>query len=311
MSAPASPPRPSAARARGDGSHARRPAGYLLAAGAATSWGAQTIVAKLLLTSGLPATSLVSTRTAIAALVLTTALALVRPELLRVSPRILWRLALLGIAGMSLSNYTYYVTLSLIPVAMAAILLYMTPLFVLAGGVLFLREPLRRQDVLAAAVTIVGAVLLVRAYEPSGLRVSLVGLALGIFNAISFAFLNLWTKALPGRLSPWTVLVYAFIAGTLFWLPIAPPWWVVLEPQPASVWLGIGIVTVFGTLLPYALYFAALARISATHVSVTSTLEPVVSGLVAFAVLGETLAPPQLAGGALVLAGIGLLHLRR
>ena len=40
-------------------------------------------------------------------------------------------------------------------------------------------------------------------------------------------------------------------------------------------------------------------------------LEPVVAGLAAFAMLGETLAPPQLAGGALVLAGIGLLHLRR
>ena len=172
MSAPASPPRPSAARATGDGTHPHRPAGYLLAAGAATSWGAQTIVAKLLLTSGLPATSLVSTRTALAALFLTAAIALARPALLRVSPGALWRLALLGIAGMSLSNYTYYLTLSLIPVAMAAILLYMTPLFVLAGGVLFLREPLRRQDVLAAAVTIVGAVLLVRAYEPSGLRVS-------------------------------------------------------------------------------------------------------------------------------------------
>jgi probable blue pigment (indigoidine) exporter len=68
----------------------------------------------------------------------------------------------------------------------------------------------------------------------------------------------------------------------------------------------------FGTLLPYARYFAALARISAAHVSITSTLEPVVSGLVAFAVLGETLAPPQLAGGGLVLSGIAILqHLRR
>jgi drug/metabolite transporter (DMT)-like permease len=66
------------------------------------------------------------------------AIALARPALLRVSPGALWRLALLGIAGMSLSNYTYYLTLSLIPVAMAAILLYMTPLFVLAGGVLSL-----------------------------------------------------------------------------------------------------------------------------------------------------------------------------
>ena len=146
MSEPASPPRPSAARATGDGSHSQRPAGYLLAAGAATSWGAQTIVAKLLLTSGLPATSLVSIRTTVAAIVLAAATALLRPGLLRVSGSDLWRLALLGIAGMSLSNYTYYLTLSLIPVAMAAILLYMTPLFVLAGGVLFLRERLRGRE---------------------------------------------------------------------------------------------------------------------------------------------------------------------
>jgi drug/metabolite transporter (DMT)-like permease len=283
----------------------------VLAAGAATSWGAQTIVAKLLLTSGLPATWLVSARTALAVIVLTAATALVRPGLLRVHPGDLWRLALLGTAGMSLSNYTYYLTLTLIPVAMAAILLYMTPLFVLAGSILFFRERLRRQDLLAAAVTIVGAVLLVRVYESSAIRVNALGLTLGIFNAISFAFLNLWAKTLPPRLSPWTVLVYAFAAGTLFWLPLSPPWQILLTSQPTSVWLGLGIVTVFGTLLPYALYFAALTRISAAHVSVTSTLEPVVSGIVAFAVLGEILAPPQLAGGALVLAGIALLHVRR
>lgn len=283
----------------------------MLAAGAAISWGAQTIVAKVLLTSGLPAAWLVSTRTALAAIVLTAATALARPRLLRVDPGDVWRLALLGTAGMSLSNYTYYLTLTLIPVAMAAILLYMTPLFVLAGSVLLFRERLRPQDILAAAATIVGAVLLVRAYESSAVRVNALGLALGIFNAISFAFLNLWAKTLPRRLSPWTVLLYAFVAGTLFWLPLAPPWQTFLVPQPTSVWLAVGIVTVFGTLLPYAFYFAALARISAAHVSVTSTLEPVVSGAVAFAVLGETLAPPQLAGGALVLAGIALLHVRR
>jgi threonine/homoserine efflux transporter RhtA len=182
---PTSRPRPSTARAVGSAPHALRPTGYLLAAGAATSWGAQVIVVKLLLTSGLPATSLVSTRTALAAITLTATIALVRPGLLRVSPGNLWRLALLGIAGMSLSNYTYYLTLSRIPVAMAAILLYMTPLFVLAGGVLFFRERLHGRDVLAAAVTIIGAALFVRVWEPAGLRANTLGIVLGIFNAIS------------------------------------------------------------------------------------------------------------------------------
>jgi hypothetical protein len=58
---------------------------------------------------------------------------------------------------------------------------------------------------------------------------------------------NLWDKTLPASLSPWTVLVYAFVTGALFWLPIAPPWWLLLGSHPAWVWLGVGIVTVFGT----------------------------------------------------------------
>jgi drug/metabolite transporter (DMT)-like permease len=128
---------------------------------------------------------------------------------------------------------------------------------------------------------------------------------LGTFNAIAFAFLNLWAKMLPASLSPWTVLVYALVTGALFWLPIAPLWWLLLGSHPAWVWLGVGIVT--GTLLPYAL----LLRPRAHQRAPRERREPVVSGLVAFAVLGETLAPPQLASGALVLAGIGLLHLRR
>jgi drug/metabolite transporter (DMT)-like permease len=314
VSAPDDDPRPRAYRGTGLGpgaTHRGGLAGYALAAAAATSWGAQSIVAKMLLVAGLPPASLVSTRTALATVLLVTAVALVRPVLLRVAPRDAWRLAVLGVLGMSLSNYTYYVTLTKIPVAMAALLIYMAPLFVLAAGVLFLGERLRGTDVMGAVVTLVGAALLVRVYEPSALRLNMAGLALGVFNAMSFAFFNLWAKRLPPGLPPWTVMTYSFAAGTLFWLALAPPWTVFLAPQPPQVWLGIAVVTVFGTLLPFALYLAALRRISAAHASVTCTLEPVVAGLAAFAVLGETLAWPQLAGGALVLVGIAILHARR
>ena len=66
-------------------------------------------------------------------------------------------------------------------------------------------------------------------------------------------------------------------------------------------------------IVGYALAATAATSWGAQSIvaKLTSTLEPVVSGVVAFAVLGETLAWPQLAGGALVLTGIGLLHLRR
>lgn len=284
--------------------------GYLLVAAAATSWGAQSVVAKLLLVGGLAPSALVSTRTALACLILASALAAVKPALLRVGARDLGRLAVLGVAGMALSNYTYYFALTRIPVATAALLVYTSPIIVLAASVGLQGEPLRRRDVLAAAVTLLGAALVVRAYEPAALRVNLVGIAAGVVNAFAFAFYNLWARTLAPRLSPWTMLAYSLAAAALVWLPLAPPWALVLVSHPPMVWLGLGVVVVFGTLVPFALYLSGLARISAAHASLTSTIEPVVAAGMALAVLGEALGPLQVVGGALVIAGVATLRAR-
>lgn len=295
--------------------HGRRTGliGYLLVAGAATSWGAQSVVAKLLLTSpsgGLPAISLVSTRTALAFMILALVLVGVKPALLRVSGRDLGRLALLGVVGVALSNYSYYFALTRIPVAIAALMIYTAPLLVLAATVLIYGEPLRRAEVLAAVVTLAGAALVVRAYEPAALQVNLAGIAASLVTALAFAFYNLWAKTVAPRVSPWTMLAYSLGTAAAFWLPFARPWDVFLAPHSPAVWGGLAIVTVFGTLVPFALYLAGLARISAAHASVTSTVEPVVAATVAFLVLGEILVWPQVVGGALILVGIGLLHVR-
>lgn len=285
-------------------------AGYVLVAAAATSWGAQAVVAKLLLTSGFDPSSLVSTRTALAGLILVATLAGLKPELLRVTGRDLGHLAVLGTVGMALSQYTYYFALTRIPVATVLLVAYTSPLLVLAATVVIYGEPLRRRDLAAAAVTLGGAGLVVRAYEPALLRPSAAGLLASAFCAAGFAFYSLWAKRVSPRVSPWTTLTYSLATAAAFWLPLAPPWTLLLRPHPPAAWAGIAVVVLFGTLVPFGLYLAGLSRISAAHASVTATLEPVVAAIVAFLVLGEGLEWPQLLGAGLILAGIALLHAR-
>ena len=287
-----------------------RLAGYLLVAGSAASWGAQAVVVKLLLGAGTPAAGLVSTRTALAAVLVVGTLLAVNPGLLRVERADLVRLVVLGLIGMAFSNYTYYFALQRIPVATAALLLYTAPLIVLGASVVFLGEPPERRDVLAAALTLAGAALVVRAYQPAGLRLDPAGVTASILNAFAWAFYSLWGKTLSPRVPPWTIMAYSLATGTAFWLLVAPPWRLLLVPHPPVVWVGIAVVTIFGTLVPFAMFLAGLARITAAHASVTATVEPVVAAGVAFAVLGESLDWPQVVGGALILAGIGLLHAR-
>lgn len=53
-----------------------------------------------------------------------------------------------------------------------------------------------------------------------------------------------------------------------------------------------------------ALFFAGLERVGPTGTSILSTLEPVVTVMLAFLVFGESLGPVPLAGGALVLLAV-------
>jgi drug/metabolite transporter (DMT)-like permease len=58
------------------------------------------------------------------------------------------------------------------------------------------------------------------------------------------------------------------------------------------------------------MFFAGLDRVGPTTASILSTVEPVVTVLLAFLVFGETLAAVQLAGGALVVAAVLALAVR-
>ena len=67
-------------------------------------------------------------------------------------------------------------------------------------------------------------------------------------------------------------------------------------------WLAaLALVSTVGAV---ALFFAGLRRVGPTAASILSTVEPVVTVALAFAVFGESLSPAQLTGGALVLAAV-------
>lgn len=284
--------------------------GYLLVAAAAISWGAQSAIAKLLLTSGSSPAALVSARTATAFLLMAAALGLADRRLLRTRPRELGHLALLGIVGMAVSQYGYYAALTRIPVATALLIIYTSPLFVLAASVLWDREPLRPGDVIAAVVTLAGTGLVVRAHGTGSLGFHAVGVMAAILSALTFAFYSLWARRMAPRVSPWTGLTYSLGCAAVFWIPVAPPWAFLSAEHAPRMWLSFAVVVVFGTLVPFGLYLAGLRWISAAHANITSTIEPVVAAAGAYVVLGEALAWPQLVGGLLVLSGVGALQVR-
>ena len=66
-----------------------------------------------------------------------------------------------------------------------------------------------------------------------------------------------------------------------------------------------------GAILPFGLYYEGINRIRSTRASITSTVEPIVAGVLSFVFLGEVMGPLQIAGGRLVIGAIILLQVKQ
>nr|WP_273482957.1 DMT family transporter [Kribbella italica] len=71
-----------------------------------------------------------------------------------------------------------------------------------------------------------------------------------------------------------------------------------------SGWLWLTAIAVVSTVAAVLTFFAGLARVGPSAASILSTLEPVVTVLLAATIFGESLGPVQLLGGAVVLTAV-------
>ena len=90
-----------------------------------------------------------------------------------------------------------------------------------------------------------------------------------------------------------------FVIATL----IRGPQW----PGTVTGWLAVAGIALLSTVLAITLYFAGLERIGPVRASTLSTVEPLCTVVLAAWVLDESIAPVQLAGGALILAAAVLI----
>jgi len=73
----------------------------------------------------------------------------------------------------------------------------------------------------------------------------------------------------------------------------------------------VGWIVVLGAVVPFWLSLAALRHLPPTTAGIVATVEPVLASIVAWLWLQQVLSPWQVAGGAVVLAGIVLAQTAR
>jgi len=284
--------------------------GYLLVLLATTSWGASGVVAKMLCNQRIDPMVVLQMRMNLGLAFLLLIMLLFRRKALKIKLRDIPFLAMYGIFAISLMQYSYYVTLDLTNVGTAIFLQYLAPIFVAIFSAVFLRERMTKIKITAVILAVAGTFLII-AGSKIGFKINPLGLATGLLSAGLLAFQALWSKKGTARYSPWTMLFYGTLIGTLLWTVINPPWVLAKSHFSTSAWGLFIFLSLFAAIIPYWLHLLGLRHLLATKASICSTFETVAGSFFAFILLGETMSPLQALGSGLILTSIISIQFRR
>jgi drug/metabolite transporter (DMT)-like permease len=305
--------------------HDRRPLlGYAMVWTAAVLFAVNGTVSKVILDSvGLSTLELTQLRSTGAFLGFALVLALLRPQTFRVGRRELLYLVVFGVTGVAFVQWLYFVAIHRLPIGIALLIQYLAPLIVALWARYIFHAPVRRRIWLALALALAGLSLIVEVWG-GGLALDGLGVAAAIAAAGAYALYILMAEHAVARRDPISVACYGFLFAAVFWFLVQPLWEFPLgrldestsllghlDEVSVPAWLLVGFLIVGGTMASFGLIISALRHIPATRVGIVAMLEPVAATVVAWAWLGEELGPEQLAGGAVVLAGIVLAQTSR
>ncbi len=210
----------------------------------------------------------------------------------------------MGAVGYVGQAVCYFSALGHASAGLVALLLYVYPTLVCLLAALFLHERLAGSQVAWLVLNFAGIALTVGAGHGNATGVVL-GLAAAVFYSV---YIVVGARELGGTdaLGITTVVCLSAAASLALGAALVPP----ALPSGLGGWIAAGAIAVVSTVLAISTFFAGLKRVGAATASIASTLEPVVTVVLAWAVLAETLSPAQWAGGALILASAAALARR-
>lgn len=285
--------------------------GYFYVISAAVLWASSGSAAKFLFNGGVTTFQVMQLRLTLAAAVLCLVLGLRRRDLLRIDLNELPYFISLGALAMAGVQFCYLLAISRINVAAAILLQYLAPSLIALFTIVVVREKLSWPVLIALVCATIGCYLVVGAYDLNLLSLNRIGIVAGLLSAVTFAWYSLQGEYGMRRHHPLTIHFYAILFAAVTWNIIYPPLEAFRHAYRSIEWFWILYIALFGTLVPFWLYFAGINLIRSARASITATLEPITAGLLSYLFLGEVMAPLQIFGGILVIASVILLQLKR
>ena len=274
---------------------------------AAALWGIIGLWNRTLMAAGLSPTGIVTVRNFGGMALLAVVFAIRDRSVFRVKREHLKYFFGTGLVSVLLFTVCYFSCQRICSLAVASILLYTAPSFVVVLSAILWKEPVTKKKLLALLLTIVGCACVCGVFS-GGLTVTAAGILLGLGAGFFYALYSIFGRYALAHYESITVTVWTFLfAGPASLLMLRPEELRITFSAPLSWLMAAGLV-VFSTVLPYIFYTKGLSRVESGKASIMASLEPVVAALADVLMFGEPMTAMTAVGIVLVLSGVVILR---
>jgi len=271
-------------------------------------WGTISIYIKKLNQYNLDAMDIVAIRAVFTAVILFAGLLFYDRKLLKIRVRDIWCFVGTGILSIVFFNYCYFSAITMIPVSVAAILLYTAPAFVLVMSAVLFSEKINLYKIVIIFIAICGCGL--ASGIASGISsVNTTGILFGLGAGFGYALYSIFSRyALNRGYKSMTITFYTFLFASIASVPLVGTTGV---EHIVSICVSDNFMLLFyivfalmSTVLPYILYTTGLLYMDNSRASIIASIEPVTATIVGFVVFREMISPAQIIGALLVIAAM-------
>ena len=223
---------------------------------------------------------------------------------LRRDPRLLVQLAIHGILGIMIVQFSYFMGIAEGDAAATTVIGYTSP----AMMILYLAVRYRRLPSAAETGTVVAAVagvfLLVTGGDIGRLSVPMSCVIWSLISGATFVFAMIYPVRLLRLFDRFFLLAVCMLIGGISLLPVSQVIFDVGSFFTAQTWLDLLIIIGLGTIVAFFAFNVGLRWLSPEETAITATIEPVASVIFAWLIFDTHFVTMQVVGIVLVIAAI-------
>ncbi|QAA31784.1 DMT family transporter [Clostridium manihotivorum] len=275
--------------------------GYITSILSAVLFGLAGVLIKLIFSYNIDSIDLIILQYAFIIAILFVVLAVFNINILKVGKRDFFRLIILGIVGDCFMTVFYYKSFYYLPVGIATVLLYTSPIFIYLYSIFFEHKKFTIKSFSLLIVIFIGCSMVIGilpfSYSP-------IGILYGVLGAAAFGFMNVYSSKKLENINAMSLTFYSMLFSLIFLCIYRLPSKGIDLNLPIKAYIFIVLLAFLCAFLPLMLFYYSIKKIGSFNTSVIGNLEVPTAIIAGLLIFGERMNLIQLFGILIILFGV-------